>query len=216
MIKKTFIWIVLAVTLVAGGCGQQPPPEESCNFVQNQFGRRVSWARMPIQFYTDQSISDKQHHEIIAAMKVWNDHFDRPVFELIGRTSDLAPPKMDGEGKVVSDGYNGIYMADPNLFENSSKKDEQARTSISFRGDFIFESDILIDSSESFFYEDFEVRSSTGKVHFKSLMIHELGHALGLGHIEGVPSVMDPKLQFGQHRIEITEADFESLSCEYQ
>ena len=207
--------------LLFTACSNPPPAEDSCNFVQNSFKRRVSWAKTPVKFYADKSITDEQYAGILAAMKVWNDEFDTPVFELIGRTGDskgLPAPKLRGDGRVVADGYNGIYRVEKSVFENTNQKDEQARTSISYRGDFIYEADILIDGSEQFYYQDLALQSGEGKVQFKSLMIHELGHVLGLGHVEiaGVESVMYPKLQFGQYRGQLGDIDKDSLACEYK
>lgn len=218
--KRKFHWILL-LPLVAFsmGCADQPSPEEPCNFVTNQYSRRVSWARMPVQFYVDSQVSDQQRDAIIEAMEVWNNAFDRPVFQYIGRVlpGELPPPALNADGRVIPDGYNGIYVVDKDVFENTASKDEQARTSISFRGDFIYEADILIDASEQFYFEDRELQSSAARIHFKSLMIHELGHVLGLEHIEeNNDSVMNPTLQFGELRQDIAPIDFQSLSCEYQ
>ena len=118
----------------------------------------------------------------------------------------------------------------------------RARASISFRGDYIYEADVLIDVSEAFYFEDEALPASSGRIQFKSLIIHELGHVLGLAHVEegGTNSVMFPKLQFGQLRptltplvnasgekqlnaqgqevlgLQLPEIDRDSLACEYQ
>ena len=178
------------------------------------------------------------------AMDFWNAEFEEPVFKLVGVTEDpaLKEPTLNAEGRVIPDRYNAIYFVDREKFENTSSKDEQARTSISFRGDFIYEADVVIDASEVFYFED-EARSAAGgRIQFKSLMIHELGHVLGLGHVEDaeVNSVMFPKLQFGQLRplptpmidengekvlsaqgtevlgLQLPEIDRDSLACEYK
>lgn len=214
-ILNSILLIASFITLL--GCSNPPPAEDSCNFVQNSFNRRVSWVRFPIRFYADDSITDDMYRGIVSAMNVWNEEFNQPVFELIGRTHDLPTPSLSGQGQVVPDAFNGIYMVSKETFENTATKDEQARTSISFRGDYIYESDILIDGSEEFYFEDAAIQSNSGKVQFKSLMVHELGHVLGLGHIDepSLNSVMNSRLQYGQLRTELSEVDRSSLSCEY-
>lgn len=215
------VWLVISPLLILlTGCGDQPPAEEPCNFVQNKASRRVSWAQTPIRFYADDSISNVQFHDIREAMEVWNKLFDRPVFELIGRTNQLPDPVLGDDGRMAPDSFNGIYVVDASAFENTSQRDEQARTSISFRGDFIYEADILIDASENLHFEDptevNQKRFSGAKIHFKSLMVHELGHVLGLDHIDDVEgSVMDSRLEQGEFRVEIAEVDAASLACEY-
>jgi len=172
--------------MLLAACGKTPPAEESCNFIMNRFNRRVSWAETPIRFYADSSINDNMYRDIIEAMEIWNRQFDRPVFEMIGRTNALPGIRLDTKGETVPDGYNGIYVVSPEIFNNTEDHDEQARTSISYRGDYIYEADILIDASESFFYGSsygYSLVDISRKVSFLSLMVHELGHAFGLWHI---------------------------------
>ncbi|MCJ8276877.1 MAG: hypothetical protein MJK18_08550, partial [Bdellovibrionales bacterium] len=177
MKNKLFHWLIfIPVAIIFLGCGNQNlPAEESCNFVVNKANRRVSWVRMPVQMYADDSLSWEQVEAVEYAMEVWNRQFDRDVLQLIGRTDQLPVPKLNSEGKVISDSYNGIYVVDQSVFVNSEGRDEQARASLSFRGDYIFEADILIDASEDFYIAEDENDRQDGKVEFISLMIHELG-----------------------------------------
>src|SRR5690606_36910417 len=132
--KAKFAWLILfPVAMIFLGCGKQLPSEEPCNFVVNSASRRVSWVRMPVRFYVDDTLSDEQYYGIQAAMDVWNAQFTSPVFELIGMTTQLPEPQLTGDGKVVADGYNGIYIVDQAVFTNTNEKDEQARASLSFR-----------------------------------------------------------------------------------
>ncbi|MCB0377687.1 MAG: matrixin family metalloprotease [Bdellovibrionales bacterium] len=213
LIASSILFLMFAITT---GCGQQLPPEESCNFVTNSLNRRVSWYRMPIQFYVDDSLSNEQYDAVLKATEIWNSHFNGSVFQIIGRTGQLPEPELDGQGRVIPDGYNGIYMVKPELFSNSLARDEQGKTSLSFRSDFIYEADILLDASENFYIGDQTLSSSSGKVELISLLVHEMGHALGLDHIEGPGNpVMQSKLRYGEVRHDITAAELDSLACEY-
>lgn len=208
----------LLLMLIA--CSNPPPAEDSCNFVQNAFSRRVSWARLPIQMYANKNLSDEMVEGIREAMQVWNDELGYTAFELVGnrRTQDLLPdPQVGEDGRTPADGFNMIYLVGPEYFERSQGRDEQARTSINYRGDYIYEADILLDNSEDYYFNDLRLSVNSQQTQFKSLLVHELGHVLGLGHIDiaGVNSVMSSRLQYGELRTELFDVDRESLSCEY-
>ena len=52
-------------------------------------------------------------------------------------------------------------------------------------------------------------------IHLESLVVHELGHSLGLDHKPKKDSVMQDKLSARTERDKIGESDYESLECEY-
>jgi hypothetical protein len=75
----------LPLLFVLTACPSPPPAEESCNFIQNSLGRRVSWARTPIPFYIDMGSFDGPNNEdfywgVVDAMEAWNAQFDTTRF----------------------------------------------------------------------------------------------------------------------------------------
>ena len=50
----------------------------------------------------------------------------------------------------------------------------------------------------------------------ESLLIHELGHAIGFDHILESFSVMNPRLPNGYRRVNLGSLELSSLNCEYK
>ena len=110
----------------------------------------------------------------------------------------------------AQDGISTIYWMeewDPN------RPLEQARTTIFWEDDRIVEADMRLNKKNFSFYTDEFPR---GAVHLESLVVHELGHVLGLKHNEGGGSVMHPILASYTVRDEIGDPDVDSLRCEYR
>ncbi len=95
----------------------------------------------------------------------------------------------------------------------AEKASEQARTSVYWVGDQIREADIRINAKNFTFYS--ETPSGYRDVHLQSLLIHELGHVLGLRHKDDTASVMATYLASQTLRINLSDADKENVNCEY-
>jgi hypothetical protein len=198
---------LLAVVAVTA-CTRRLDPEAPCNFVQNSDLLRVSWDhRTPVKLYIHSSMPLAKYPEMAAilreSVKDWNDVAGREVLR-------VEAFNVGGSDLPKKDGYSMIYWL--NSWEDG-KTTEQARTTIYWSGSQIYEADIRINARDHTFYVGRD--SSFSGVDFKSLMIHELGHALGLAHTTAIPSVMNVSLNDGVNRRTISKLDIDSVRCEY-
>lgn len=171
--------------------------------MQNSEQQRVSWGqRLPVTFSVHTSFPAQHYPALEAAVKEWNRAIGREVLRLSGWTNSTSGPRQDQ--------LNVIYLL-PTW--ESNRANEQARTTLYWAGDAIQEADIRINGQGFQFFSG--SRPEAGKVDMESLMLHELGHALGLGHTETPQSVMVRSLAYGSLRRDLSDADVSSVQCEY-
>lgn len=206
--KRWFAFMgVLAGLILVQACGRELPEEAACNFVQNQNLQRVSWENnLPVDIYIDDSVPVEYEQSIRSAINKWNEIGQnlrgRDFFRLRGGNPGASSPRQDN--------YNKIYVL--KTWEEN-KKTEQARTTVYWAGSHIYEADIRINNKDFQFYTT-EVDDGE-RVHLESLVTHELGHVLGLAHVDHQESVMQVTLANGKARTEPGSVDLASLKCEY-
>lgn len=202
--------LLTAALMFAVGCSKKLKPENSCNFVQNEDRQRVSWSQAPIRLMIHESVKPEYYQAVKTAVLFWNSGYKKKLFEIeaFGVTSPT---------KAGRDGVSMIFWR--SKWDSSSAR-EHARTTIFWVGKNIVEADMEINDEHYDFFTG-ETPDFT-KVHLESLLIHELGHVLGLAHngethSEEPDSVMNVQLAKGYLRDtqEQAEKDFESLRCEY-
>ena len=207
--KMRAVTITMAIAMIimlVQACSRPLAPQAACNFVQNPEQQRVSWKkRWPIKLYVNKSVPTKAYDAInraIAEYKTKVGH-GQDVFTVVewGRDGDVDPEK---------DGYSTIYWF---TSWDKTKPSEQARTTIYWTGSEIFEADLRINASNFTF--NYGTNTDFTNVDLDSLVLHELGHVLGLAHNPTTGSVMNITLDDGQDRRAIGTVDETSLSCEY-
>lgn len=194
---------ILSTLVVACGAKQGFESEADCNFVQNVYGERISWKdEAPVEIYVHSSYPQKYVGALEAAIETFEKTAGRPLFKFMGYASGPLQPRQDGQSIIY---WMSTWEVD--------KKSEQARTSIYWVGEQIKEADIRINDFNFNYY--WLEESTTSNIHIESLLLHELGHVLGLKHNDQSPSVMSTYLSSSTVRNEISEFDANSLRCEY-
>lgn len=202
MNKWLGVILLLSSVLTIQACA--PKAQDDCGFVQNVYGERISWkGEIPVVMKIHNSVPDAYIPAIVAAAESWNRTAGKTIIK-------IDTTKIAGALEPRKDGVNIIYVL--NTWE-SNKASEQARTSVYWVGDVIQEADIRINDKNFDFYTS-ENTSHSG-VNIEALLLHELGHVLGLKHKDTSGSVMATYLANGVDRTAVTETDSASLQCEY-
>ncbi|MCB0362518.1 MAG: matrixin family metalloprotease [Bdellovibrionales bacterium] len=197
--------ILVAMILFIQACGRRPEPQVSCHFVQNSQQQRVSWkGNLPVKLYLHSSVPVRDYLAIGMAIEEWTRILGREYFriELTGVSGPSVPSQ---------DGSSMIYWL--HSWE-AGRRNEQARTTVYWTGDRINEADVRVNAANFSLYSGDGTEIFSG-VDVTSLMVHELGHVLGLAHITEKPSVMAVSLASGSLRRVPTKVDLEALQCEY-
>jgi hypothetical protein len=204
MWKMIVIMIVAATVALVQACSPKPKSEDSCNFVQNVYGERISWkGSLPIVLHVHQSFPQEYLPALYESIQIWENSVGRRLFEVgsIGRP-DVMEPRQDRVSMIY---WMNTWEAD--------KANEQARTSVYWVGDTIQESDLRINARNFDFYTTNPVKPN--QVQLTSLIVHELGHVLGLKHNDEEPSVMATYLAVQTTRKSLSDKDINSIHCEY-
>ncbi len=213
-------FILLMSTLWITACS--PQKQDDCGYVQNIYGQRISWkSKAPIPIYIHSSVPVSLKPAIYRAAATWETQAGRKVFEISDDSSKLSPTP-------ARDQKNGIYFL-PDW--ESDRSSEQGRTSVFWAGDEIQEADIRINAADFSFYDKNPsllvgslrlAKSQSGSTtpvdgySFEALMVHELGHFLGLKHREDPGTVMATHLAAFTNRTQLADSDQGALSCEYK
>ena len=214
-LRKLFFTLTLGVATLLASCS--PKPQNDCGFVQNVYGQRISWkSRGAVKLYIHSSVPKELRPAIYRAAATWDSQIGKKVIEISEDSSQLGPsPSRDQKNTIY-------FLAD----WESDKSSEQGRTSVYWAGDEIQEADIRINAAD-FSYYDLNPQVLTGSARLKSqghaatdgysfeaLLLHEMGHFLGLKHREG-SSVMATHLAAFSNRTQLVSVDQEAISCEY-
>jgi len=210
--RKLVLGVILVLTTAwLSACGRLTESvvpsyesQESYGFVQNVYGQRISWkSELPIRLSLHESVPQEFYSALEDAIQQWEKSVGRPLFQIVSY-------KVSGPLQPRQDGVNLIYWM--NTWDDN-RASEQALTSVYWIGAQIKEADIRINAKNFTFYLH---QPKTGRdVHLQSLLVHELGHVLGLKHTDTGSSVMATYLAANATRTVISETDIKSIRYEY-
>jgi hypothetical protein len=196
--------IAFALIALTGMMACSQKSAEDCGFVQNVYGERISWKdELPVHLAIHESVPAEYRPAILSAADRWNRASGRTIIQI----DDAV---VTGDATASKDGKNVIYMN--NTWE-ANKATEQGRTSVYWIGDRVREADIKINAQNFQFY--WQKTTQTQAVNIEALVVHEMGHVLGLKHKDTATSVMQTYLASNTDRTQIGTTDLESLKCEY-
>ena len=210
---KTIFYLLLVFSpVLLTGCGRDGAPKsrqshyaqlKSCSgFVSTPSGSQLFWSQeFPIPLFIATSVPESLRSGIVAAVNTWNKSLNFEVFSI--------SPEIIDSGESKKDGINAIYFAQNWPTHGEA---EQASTMLYWSHDKIYEADILINADNFWFSTD----PDDGEVDLESLIGHELGHVLGLAHVESEESIMVESLKFGEKRRFVSDMDIKNFNCRYK
>jgi len=182
------------------------------------------WSTLPIRFKVDQSLSPEQKTGLIKAMTTWEMAVGKKLFVFegvhVGVTGDSFPDLYSS----LDDRVNGHYLDGD--WSKTGKKDVVLATTIwensRDNAKKITTADIRFNSNHYLIANAITAASDDEReiVDMETLAMHELGHLLGLTHVNGFVdrnSVMSPTVYIGSgltNRL-LSKGDIERLQKIY-
>lgn len=200
---RTLILVVFISTTSFMACQPMLAIQTPCDFLLNSQQQRVSWrGNTPIVLHVSPYVPPALMQSIYIAANEWNSNTGLNLIVIDSTPTNSNTPQQDG--------VNGIYWITSG---NQLNINEEGRTTYYWQDTSIFEADILI-NAQNYSFAPFGSSSSLS-IDFTSLMVHEMGHVLGLQHITNAQSVMNPVLNVDTLRYMPYDIDIANVKCGY-
>lgn len=159
----------------------------------------------PITLYRHISFPEEYTPTLEKAVSAWETVAGKKLFQFSTEVITTENIPTEPDGKYV------IYWQKE--WNNNQSEIEQGQTHIYENDNFIAEADILINGSMKDFSFFVDTPNNINEVHLESVLIHELGHVLGLQHSSSQTSIMYTHLKANEVRNQIPEEDATKLKC---
>ena len=181
--------------------------EGSDNPDSQNFGLHApgGWDKLPIRFRTGFKVENDQLSGLQNAMKTWEMAIGRPLFVYEGVHSNVDGDNFPDLYSSLKDSINGTYL--DFAWQKTGKSKEVIATTIwsnnAANASQIDSADIRFNEEEYVIGDGFSLkkRDTREVVDMQTLALHELGHLLGLSHVEATndgSSIMNPKVYIGE------------------
>lgn len=200
--------------------------DESATELSNM-PRRWDPAILPLTVYIAQEYQDDlQNYSIVSGknlfeqmMEQWNLADSNHTF--FNNTTDFTTANIDATSlnTYSSDTKIGIYKKTEDWFSNigtgvlavTSYIAENKKTYLK-----MYKADIIVNDASYFSYR-YTTSTSSGKYDLPSIILHELGHLIGLNHTSSsaIPSVMQPEISTGDTKRTLHNYDITTIQSLY-
>ena len=203
------------------------PHEHSRKFLKYE-GWIIKARELPIVYKIHKDNPEKNRRAFYTAVNIWNEAWRKATGEanlfIIEGESD-AEPTLYYKNIGISDkefadiqlekgqDYQNVIFASHNF---PLKNTDKQATNHCFYDNYgvMYESDISVNMRD-FSYFIFKKRKIRGYIDLVSLIVHELGHSLGLGHDNTELNIMNSYLDYGVIRRKIDKKTIEALKYVY-
>jgi hypothetical protein len=175
-----------------------------------------------VVLHLDSGVPEDLRGAILEAAATWNAAIGQDVIVFEGE-SDL--PRSDSLYGSLADGVTVTYY-EPNWAETTEKSDSVIATTIwENEGDsdgYIVRGDVILNAENYHFVdataEEQEYDETRYFVDTQTVVLHEFGHLLGLGHLDNDSSVMNPytTIGLGSTRRVLGEVDVTNIQSIYE
>ena len=181
------------------------------------------WNNKLIPFRFGKDLSEQQKLHLMAAMERWEWAVGKKLFEFEGEHNGITGDSFKDLYSSLTDNVNGNYLDDH--WAKTGKPNSVLATTIWNNGldmSIIAKADIRFNSEHYTIGDSLIIKTQANKdvVDMQSLALHELGHLLGLTHVEedmDSLSIMNPSLFIGEGLTsrELSQGDIQRIQTIY-